>query len=1250
MNKNPSNLRFRRICFEQMESRRVLAASLDPTFGDQGVVIENIRTSTSDDLTDIVALPSGGYIAVGTSDVAGNTSLIKYSLDGTVDRSFGDDGRSSIITGQQLFSTGGYQPPHTKSIAVDHSGRILVAGYLLNSPSQNFAVVRFTADGRLDSSFGINGTSTVFGPFRGEVFDVAVDQQDRIILVGSYFTDSQAKDDFAVVRLLSNGNLDSSFADTGVRIVDFDGRADQAIGVAIASSGQIVVAGRSSVTGDFGPEDYRLGLIGLLPNGQLDNLFGVNGKQLLTGPAGSEFIPADLQLDASGSYLVGGRLMGIGTSQQAVAKFTTAGTPNQSFGDNGWQTPNFENGLFGRLASDLNGNIWVIGSSYVAGTNTDVDVAIGKLLPSGQIDQTFGQNGIQLLDFANYTDLGRAIVFDQSNNLIIAATARETSVPSTADFALAKMSSSGQLDSSFGLQGKVLTDFGAVGSTASAFATAEQTDGSLLVAGDVGIARFSPLGIRDEFFGLAGMARTSFRVLDLVTDSQNRILATGSQNSDFVVARFLQNGQVDTSFGDLGSRRIDFSNRSDVGNSLAIDSLGRIVVVGYSFQPAPSNQDFAVARLTDNGDLDPTFGNGGTKTIDFNGASEQAYSVSIDSQDRIVIGGQSSHGGSTQLDFAIVRLLPDGQLDGAFGLNGISFIDFAGLNDGFSSLVVDEFDRVIALGSTPKTGGYNIDFALTRLTANGLLDSSFASGGKLIVDIASSNDFPGQVSMDSQGRIIAVGSSNVPLPGRSNNFDFSVVRILESGLIDTTFGGTGIQTIDLGSDNDYSRTALIDSQDRIVVTGSSDRGTPTFDDWASIRLIAENAAPIANAGGPYEFDEGTSFNLDGSLSYDNDNPLAALSFAWDLDYDGVSFHSDLVGVSSNLQLDDNFAARTIALKVTDPFGFSSISTTTLTINNVAPYAISISLTEGGVRGQTLRLEGTFNDPGLLDTHTFEWSITKDGLPVATTAPTNQQTLSFVPSEEGIYSFTLKVTDDDGGVGSAVRNMAVSAVAVQSDPIFAGRTQLVVGGSMSNDQIHFRSTGAGIYVDLNTETFGPYSPDRIVVYAQDGDDTITLPSSIRIDASLFGGNGNDSIKGGSGNNIIVGGNGDDFLQGNSGRDVIIGGRGADRILGSGDDDLLIASWTNYDSNNLALIRILKEWTSELGFESRVNNVRYGNGSLAFTGVKLNQNVFADYEVDHITGSSGDDWFIWGSEDNLSDLKDKKLEADFDWLTN
>ncbi|MEZ6153628.1 MAG: hypothetical protein R3C09_26305 [Pirellulaceae bacterium] len=578
-------------------------------------MIENIRTSTSDDLTDIVALPSGGYIAVGTSDVAGNTSLIKYSLDGTVDRSFGDDGRSSIITGQQLFSTGGYQPPHTKSIAVDHSGRILVAGYLLNSPSQNFAVVRFTADGRLDSSFGINGTSTVFGPFRGEVFDVAVDQQDRIILVGSYFTDSQAKDDFAVVRLLSNGNLDSSFADTGVRIVDFDGRADQAIGVAIASSGQIVVAGRSSVTGDFGPEDYRLGLIGLLPNGQLDNLFGVNGKQLLTGPAGSEFIPADLQLDASGSYLVGGRLMGIGTSQQAVAKFTTAGTPNQSFGDNGWQTPNFENGLFGRLASDLNGNIWVIGSSYVAGTNTDVDVAIGKLLPSGQIDQTFGQNGIQLLDFANYTDLGRAIVFDQSNNLIIAATARETSVPSTADFALAKMSSSGQLDSSFGLQGKVLTDFGAVGSTASAFATAEQTDGSLLVAGDVGIARFSPLGIRDEFFGLAGMARTSFRVLDLVTDSQNRILATGSQNSDFVVARFLQNGQVDTSFGDLGSRRIDFSNRSDVGNSLAIDSLGRIVVVGYSFQPAPSNQDFAVARLTDNGDLDPTFGNGGRKPL-----------------------------------------------------------------------------------------------------------------------------------------------------------------------------------------------------------------------------------------------------------------------------------------------------------------------------------------------------------------------------------------------------------------------------------------------------------------------------------------------------------------------------------------------------------------------------------------------------------------------------------------------------------
>lgn len=173
------------------------------------------------------------------------------------------------------------------------------------------------------------------------MFDVAVDQQDRIILVGSYFTDSQAKDDFAVVRLLSNGNLDSSFADTGVRIVDFDGRYDEAVGVAITPSGQIVVAGLFSVpdtlTGQR--EDFRLGLIGL-PNGQLDNLFGANGKQLLTSPMDNGFKATNLQIDDSGAYLVGGVL---NTSQQAsVAKITTAGLPDLSFSDDGWKVSTLE--------------------------------------------------------------------------------------------------------------------------------------------------------------------------------------------------------------------------------------------------------------------------------------------------------------------------------------------------------------------------------------------------------------------------------------------------------------------------------------------------------------------------------------------------------------------------------------------------------------------------------------------------------------------------------------------------------------------------------------------------------------------------------------------------------------------------------------------------------------------------------------------------------------------------------------------
>ena len=136
----------------------------------------------------------------------------------------------------------------------------------------------------------------------------------------------------------------------------------------------------------------------------------------------------------------------------------------------------------------------------------------------------------------------------------------------------------GDLDTSFGMGGKVLTSFGIGGSTG--YSVVVQSDGKIVVAGDT-------------FIG----------------------------NLDFAVARYTAEGVLDTSFGSGGKviTRIGNSTTNNTGYSVALQSDGKILVSGYSIT---SNRDFALARYTSTGELDTTFGSGGKVTTDFGGSDE----------------------------------------------------------------------------------------------------------------------------------------------------------------------------------------------------------------------------------------------------------------------------------------------------------------------------------------------------------------------------------------------------------------------------------------------------------------------------------------------------------------------------------------------------------------------------------------------------------------------------------------------------
>jgi len=170
---------------------------------------------------------------------------------------------------------------------------------------------------------------------------------------------------------------------------------------------------------------------------------------------------------------------------------------------------------------------------------------------------------------------------------------------------------------------------------------------------DFGVARYLASGDLDNTFGGDGLVTTDIELGDdqawaCTVDSRDRVIVVGKvfnggttfEYNDFGVVRYLENGNLDTTFGDGGIVITDFSGSYDHALSVVVDNEGRIVVAGYS-ENAQGNNDFAMARYLDNGDLDETFGNGGKVTTDLSNSVDYGHSCAIDSTGRIILAGSS---------------------------------------------------------------------------------------------------------------------------------------------------------------------------------------------------------------------------------------------------------------------------------------------------------------------------------------------------------------------------------------------------------------------------------------------------------------------------------------------------------------------------------------------------------------------------------------------------------------------------------
>jgi uncharacterized delta-60 repeat protein len=302
----------------------------------------------------------------------------------------------------------------------------------------------------------------------------------------------------------------------------------------------------------------------------------------------------------------------------------------------------------------------------------DSTFAVLRYLPDGSLDTTFGDGGLA----AGLVPGGAASVAVQPDGRIVAA-GRVTGPAGDEDIVVARFLTDGSLDPGFGDAGATVIDLGA-GASNEAQRVLVNPDGTIVVSGSTlnpggpgfgifhhtDVVRLDADGDLDPTFGAgtgsvtlardfvgAGLARQADGALVLVGT-----VDVSPSSSQFVPAipalRLAASGAVDESFGTAGRVLLDGTGGLDAGAAVAVQADGRLVVVGRG---SSINENFLVARLHDNGDVDTSFGDLGTLLVDFFRFTDVPADVAIDGAGRILVGGQAEDDVN---GFGVVRILP----------------------------------------------------------------------------------------------------------------------------------------------------------------------------------------------------------------------------------------------------------------------------------------------------------------------------------------------------------------------------------------------------------------------------------------------------------------------------------------------------------------------------------------------------------------------------------------------------------------
>jgi uncharacterized delta-60 repeat protein len=506
------------------------------------ITLPTITTTVISSVTSTSAVSGGNVISDGGANVTSRGICYSTCPNPTYVQNPTSDGTgtgifTSNITDLKANTTYYVRAYATNSVGTTYGNNI------------SFTTTEAISSGPLDVTFGNTGIITTHFCYGDDYGQAMVIQSDGKIIVAGYTEVSDF--DFAVIRYNSDGTLDYTFGTEGKVITDFsnfNNSDDRAYAITIQSDGKIVVAGRA----DQGTCSFALARYNT--NGTLDNTFGSGGKvttSIGTGTNYDEAFAIDLQAD--GKIVASGYTKSGGSYKKFVSvRYNINGSIDNTFGTSGIVISSLgaSNDIIHALKIQSDGKIIVAGSS----TQTYGDnIAIVRYNTNGSFDNTFGTNGIKLINAGPYpySHQCRAYALDiQTDGKIVVAGMDHS------QFAAVRCNSDGSLDNSFGTGGQVVTQVSDANHGNEAYAVKIQSDGKIIL---VGYSKFGSLYM-----------------------------------SDIALVRYNADGTIDNSFGTNGIIVTPVSTYADGANSVAIQSDGRIVIAGYTL--GPNNYDIVLVR------------------------------------------------------------------------------------------------------------------------------------------------------------------------------------------------------------------------------------------------------------------------------------------------------------------------------------------------------------------------------------------------------------------------------------------------------------------------------------------------------------------------------------------------------------------------------------------------------------------------------------------------------------------------------